>query len=174
MFQVGFFTMVLQAAVADESKPRFDFGRAATPAEIAGVDIAIGPHGDELPRGSSTAREGALIYARKCAACHGADGRQGPDPALVGGLGTLDSVAPVLTVGSFWPYATTVFDYIYRAMPLTQPGSLEADEVYALTAFLLHRNGIITEHDVLDRDRLPKVRMPNRDGFVRDPRPDVP
>jgi S-disulfanyl-L-cysteine oxidoreductase SoxD len=106
--------------------------------------------------------------------CHGARGDEGPDPVLVGGQGSLAGPTPQMTIGSYWPYATTVYDYIYRAMPFTRPGSLPADAVYALTAFLLHANGIITADTVLDRDSLPAVVMPNRHGFVPDPRPDLP
>jgi cytochrome c len=132
----------------------------------------VGPQGKELPPGRGTAREGASIYAQKCAACHGATGTEGPADRLVGGQGTLAGDRPVRTVGSYWPYATTVWDYINRAMPVNNPGSLTPNEVYALTAFILSRNGIVQETEVMDRESLPKVRMPNRDGFVPDARPD--
>ena len=115
--------------------------------------------------------EGAQLYAQQCAACHGATGREGPDPVLVGGQGSLASDKPVQTIGSFWPYATTVFDYIRRAMPFTAPGSLADEQVYAITAFLLAANGVVPQDTVLDRERLVAVRMPNRDGFTPDPRP---
>lgn len=153
---------------------RYGLGHSAAPAHIAAQDIAIAPDGAELPPGRGDARTGAAIYAARCAACHGASGREGPDPVLVGGRGSLASAAPLQTIGSYWPYATTVYDYVHRAMPFTAPGSLTADEVYAVTAFLLHANGIIEVDTVLDRDTLPAIVMPNRDGFVPDPRPDLP
>ena len=106
--------------------------------------------------------------------CHGATGSEGPDPALVGGQGTLTSDTPLLTIGSYWSHATTLFDYIRRAMPFTAPGSLGADEIYALTAFLLAANGIIDAGQRIDREVLPMVAMPNRDAFTPDPRPETP
>jgi len=165
--------LLASGATRAQAAPR-GLGSVPHAADIAALDIAIGPRGDELPPGAGSVAEGAAIYAGRCAACHGANGHEGPDMKLVGGQGTLASAAPVLTIGSYWPYATTLFDYIRRAMPFTAPGSLEADDVYALTAFLLHANGIVAADTVLDRARLPTVRMPNRDGFVPDPRPDVP
>lgn len=161
------------AAHADSAAPAHGLGRAPTPAEIAAWDIAIGPLGEELPPGGGTAHEGALVFAEKCAACHGATGQEGPDPVLAGGRNSLASRKPLLTIGSFWPYATTIFDYVYRAMPFYAPGSLTADEVYALTAFLLHINSIIAGTDRVDARSLPRIEMPNREGFVPDPRPDV-
>src|SRR5262245_24671774 len=110
-------------------------GVPVTPEDIAAWDISIGPDGDGLPRGSGTAAAGAPIYAAKCQACHGEKGAGRPNDQLVGGQGTIASQAPVRTVGSYWPYATTLFDYIRRAMPIVQPQSLTADEVYALTAY---------------------------------------
>jgi cytochrome c len=130
--------------------------------------------GAELPPGRGSVAEGAQLYAQQCAACHGATGREGPDPVVVGGQGSLASAQPVQTIGSFWPYATTVFDYIRRAMPFTAPGSLSDDQVYALTAFLLAANGVVPQDAILDRERLAAVRMPNRDGFTPDPRPPAP
>lgn len=144
-------------------------GRTPSAAEIAAYDIDVGADGQGLPAGSGTALQGAAIYAVKCVACHGATGVEGPRDKLVGGKDTLASDKPLKTVGSYWPYATTVYDYIHRAMPFTQPGTLTPDEVYALTAFLLYRNGIVGETDVMDRETLPKVRMPNRDGFIEEP-----
>jgi mono/diheme cytochrome c family protein len=142
-------------------------GRAATPEEIRAMDIAISTTGEELPPGSGTAKVGAPIYAEKCAKCHGATGEDGQlGPRLVGGKGTLDTLHPVLTIGSYWPFATTLWDYINRAMPRMKEGSLKPDEVYSLTAFLLFRNDIIQESDVMDSKTLPKVQMPNRNGFV--------
>jgi len=159
-------------AAASAQSPTYGVGRTASADEIRAYDTSIGPEGKELPPGRGTARDGAAIYAQRCASCHGATGTEGPNDRLVGGQGTLASARPVRTVGSYWPYATTVWDYIRRAMPVDNPGSLTPDQVYALTAFLLFRNGIIEETTVMDRDSLPKVRMPNRDGFVPDARPD--
>ena len=140
-------------------------GVAVTAEQIEGWALTILPDGTGLPPGSGTARVGAGIYAAKCAACHGADGTGGLNDQLAGGHGTLASAAPVRTVGSYWPYATTVFDYVRRAMPLTQPQSLSDDETYALTAYLLHLNGIIPEDAVMDARTLPRVEMPNRANF---------
>lgn len=142
-------------------------GVPATPEQIAGWDISIGPDGAGLPPGSGTARDGADIYAAKCVACHGEKGEGGLNDRLVGGQGTLKSEAPVRTIGSYWPYATTLFDYIRRAMPYPMPHSLSDDEAYALTAYLLYLNGIIGESDAMNARTLPRVAMPNRVGFVR-------
>ncbi|HEX3179111.1 MAG TPA: cytochrome c [Methylomirabilota bacterium] len=144
-----------------------NLGRAATPAQIAGWDISVGPDGAGLPPGSGTAAKGAVVYEQKCQACHGAKGAGQPNDRLVGGQGTLASAAPVRTVGSYWPYATTVFDYVRRAMPYIQPQSLTSDEVYALTAYLLNLNGVIAEGDEMNAQTLPAVKMPNRDNFIR-------
>lgn len=153
---------------------RLGVGRPASEAEIAARDVSVFPGGAGLPRGHGTAREGKPLFAAQCAACHGAAGEGRDDyPALVGGRGTLTTSAPVLTVGSYWPHATTVWDYIHRAMPYVAPGTLRPDDVYALTAFLLHANGIVREDEILDERTLPLVEMPNRGGFVPDPRPDV-
>jgi len=141
-------------------------GRPATPAEIAAWDISIAPDGTGLPPGSGTPQQGAVIFAEKCAGCHGEKGAGKPNDQLVGGIGSLTGDAPVKTVGSFWPYATTLFDYVRRAMPLTASKSLTNDEVYAICGYLLQLNGIISENDTMDAHSLPRVRMPNRDGFV--------
>ena len=169
--------MVLATCVvAVAQTPTYNLGRTPSAEEIRAWDISIGPEGKELPPGSGTAEQGAPIYAQKCAACHGSTGAEARGPSrsttrrsrapLVGGQGTLTSIHPVKSIGSYWPYATTVWDYINRAMPADQVGSLTADEVYALTALLLYRNGIIQESDVIDAKSLPEVRMPNRNGFV--------
>ncbi len=141
-------------------------GVEVTPEEYAAWDISIAPDGEGLPSGSGSAAEGAAIYAAKCVSCHGEDGAGGPNDRLVGGHGTLDELEQVRTIGSFWPYATTVFDYIRRAMPFQSPQSLTDDEVYALTAYLLAENGIIGEDEIMNARTLPEVEMPNRDGFV--------
>ena len=143
-------------------------GRSPTDEEVRAWDISIGPEGKELPPGSGTAQEGANIYARRCAVCHGPTGTEAQwnSGRLVGGQGTLRDNLPTRTIGSFWPFATTIFDFVRRAMPQNEEGKLSADELYSLTAFLLFKNGIIKENEVLDAKSLPKVQMPNRNGFV--------
>lgn len=147
----------------------YDFGRPATPEEIKLWDIDVRPDGKGLPSGSGTALQGKTIYEENCAACHGVNGQGGIKDRLVGGQGTLASARPVKTVGSFWPYATTLFDYVRRAMPYQAPGSLSIDETYAVTAYILSLNGLLPEAGKLDKDSLPKVMMPNRDGFIPEP-----
>ena len=141
-------------------------GMTPTQADIAVVDISIPPSGSGLPAGTGDARTGAKVYASKCQTCHGEKGIGKPADPLVGGMGTLSSPSALRTVGSYWPYATTLFDYTRRAMPTTAPRSLTADEVYAVTAYILYLNGIIGETHALNAQTLPEVRMPNRDGFV--------
>lgn len=141
-------------------------GVSATDEQVAGWDISINPKGENLPAGSGSVTQGAAIYAVQCIACHGPNGEGATNDRLAGGHGSLDTENAVKTVGSYWPYATTVFDYIRRAMPFQQPGTLSNDEVYALTAYLLNINGIVDENTVLDADTLPSIEMPNRDGFV--------
>ena len=146
--------------------PSPDLGRGLSAAELAAVDISIPSDGRGLPPGSGTVEQGAAVYAAKCQACHGANGAGGPNDRLSGGIGTLASPKPVKTIASYWPYATTVFDYVRRAMPITAPQSLSNDEVYALTAYLLSIDGIVAKDAVMDAKTLPLVRMPNREGFV--------
>jgi mono/diheme cytochrome c family protein len=143
-----------------------NLGRPATQAEVAGWDVSIAPDGRGLPPGSGTPSQGALVYTQKCQACHGEKGVGGPNDRLVGGQGSLASKTPVRTIGSYWPFSTTVFDYVRRAMPFVQPHSLSDNEVYAVTAYLLSLNGIIGEQDVMNAETLPKVKMPNRDNFI--------
>ena len=144
-----------------------NLGRPITPQELAGWDISIAPDGAGLPAGSGSASQGEVVYAAVCQSCHGEKGAGKPNDALVGGQGTLAGDGPpIKTVGSFWPYATTLFDYIRRAMPLTAPKSLSDDQVYAVSAYILYLNGIIPGDGVMDAATLPRVRMPNRDGFV--------
>jgi len=147
------------------------FGQPIAAADIAPWDISVAPDGSGLPPGRGTAREGEAVYVAKCQSCHGEKGTGGRYDVLVGGIGSLAvGKTPVKTVGSYWPYATTLFDYIRRAMPFSAPKSLTSEEVYAVSAYVLHLNGIIGAGDVLDARSLPKVRMPNRDGFIPFPR----
>jgi hypothetical protein len=148
-------------------------GRPPTAEELKAIDIEVLPDGRGLPAGSGTATQGKSIYANRCVTCHGATGKEGPQDVLVGGQGTLASAKPLKTVGSYWPYATTLWDYINRAMPFDHPGTLSPDDVYATTAYLLYLNHVVGEGDVIDRTTLPGVQMPNRNGFVPDSRPDV-
>lgn len=143
-------------------------GVPATAAEVAAWDISIQPDGRGLPAGSGNAGSGQSVFAEKCVVCHNEAGKGGPFDRLAGGEGSLATSTPVRTVGSFWPYATTIFDYIRRAMPLMAPQSLTNDEVYSLTAYLLFLNGVIEERENMDATTLAKVKMPNRDGFVVD------
>lgn len=141
-------------------------GQPAAPALVAAWDISIPPSGVGLPPGSGSVAQGAKVYAAKCQSCHGEKGAGKPADRLVGGIGSLASGKPVQTVGSYWPYATTLFDYVRRAMPTTAPLTLTNDEVYAVSAYVLHLNGIIREDEVMNAQTLPQVRMPNRDGFI--------
>ena len=165
------------ARLAGAAEPgSFGYGSVATPAQIAGWDIDVrGEDGAGLPPGKGTVTRGAEVYAEQCAACHGTFGEgEGRFPKLVGGVGTLRDERPEPTVGSYWPFAPTLWDYINRAMPMAAPHTLSADDVYALTAYILNLNDIVPPEFVADRDSLPKVKMPNRDNFIwTDPRPDT-
>ena len=155
--------LVLAAACLPALAQRtYNLGSAASPEEVKVMDHVVGPDGKELPPGSGTAKEGATLYARQCAACHGQNGSGG----MAGRLVAPDP--PKVRKGSinFYPYATIAYDFISRSMPGNKPGSLSPDEVYAVTAFLLFKNGIIKETDVMDAKSLPAVQMPNRNGFV--------
>ena len=165
--------IVLAAGLAMAQSPKYKVGKPATAADIAQRDHFVSPDGKGLPTGKGTAAEGKSVYERRCATCHGAEGKGKDEVPLVGGQGTLATPKPLKTVGSYWPYSTTLFDYINRAMPFDNPGLLTHDHVYAVAALILHWNGIIGEHDVMDASTLAKVKMPNRDGFVRDDRPDT-
>ncbi len=162
---------MMGAGLAAAEPPPLAFGRLATPAEIAAADIDVRADGAGLPPGRGSVPDGATLFASGCTACHGGQGQKpiAGAPLLMGGVGTLATPKPVKTVGSYWPYATTLFDYIRRAMPFQAPGSLTDAQVYALTAYILRLNGIVPEDAVLDAASLPKVRMPNRDGFVPNP-----
>jgi cytochrome c len=160
----SFLATTLAGAFVAESP---NLGRVATPEEIAPWDVSIGPDGVGLPPGSGSPKQGEAIYTARCVACHGEKGAGKPNDQLVGGQGSLPGDRPpVKTVGSFWPYATTVFDYVRRAMPYDESKSLSNDEVYAVVAYILNLNGIIADNDTMDQETLRKVKMPNRDGFV--------
>jgi S-disulfanyl-L-cysteine oxidoreductase SoxD len=170
---IAIVSLVFVSAAVYAQSPRYKVGRPPTPEEVKAWDIAIGPDGKELPSGRGTVERGKVVYVEQCQRCHGATATEGPEMPLVGGQGTLNTAKPLKTIGSYWPYATTLFDYINRAMPFDRPTVMTADDVYAVTAYLLNINGIIKGEDVMDARTLPAVRMPNRDGFVPDPRPDI-
>ena len=144
----------------------YGIGRPATPSEIAGWDIDIAPDGTGLPDGHGSVAEGARIFGERCAACHGAQGEGKPMDALAGGAGTMGTAKPLKTVGSFWPYATTLYDFIHRAMPFNAPQTLSPDEVYAVSAYVLFLNHIVPADAVMDAKALPAVAMPNRPAFA--------
>jgi cytochrome c len=160
--------VVLLAACANQPQAGQPpaLGVAVTANEVARWDISIPPSGAGLPAGSGSVKQGEAVYAAKCLSCHGEKGTGKPADPLVGGIGTLATPKPVRTVGSYWPYATTLFDYVRRAMPITNPLSLSNDEVYAVCAYILNLNGIVAEGAVMNAQSLPQVKMPNRDGFV--------
>ena len=153
--------------------PKHGIGRTPTEEEIRALGITVAPDGTGLPEGSGSAVEGRSLFAQRCAKCHGEKATGDIGPPLVGGRGTLATPKPLKTVGSFWPYATSVWNYINRAMPFNEPGSLSSSQVYSAVAYILYLNDIVGENDVLNARTLPKIRMPNRDGFVPDPRPDI-
>jgi S-disulfanyl-L-cysteine oxidoreductase SoxD len=161
---------VVSAVALHAQAPTFGLGHTARTDALNAIDIDVLPDGQGLPPGSGTAEAGRAVYVARCAACHGPTGVEGPNDVLVGGRGSLTSVRPLKTVGSFWPHATTLWDYINRAMPFAEPRSLSADDVYAVTAYVLFLNGIVTEHEVLSQTTLAQVKMPNRNGFVPDNR----
>lgn len=159
--------LLVPFGVAWAQGPTYQLGRTPTAEEISAWDIAIGPQGKELPPGRGTVAQGEKIYAERCAKCHGPTATEvkflhGP---LVGGFGSLTTLEPLKTVGSYYPYPTTIWDYINRSMPFDRPSSLAPEEVYSVVAFLFYRNGIIKQSDTLDAASLPKVEMPNRNGF---------
>jgi cytochrome c len=161
------------AAAALAQPPKYGVGRTPTPGEIRQWDISVRPDGKNLPGGQGSVAEGKEIYAKRCSKCHGDSGQGGDSVPLVGGRGTLNTSKPLKTVESYWPYATTLFDYINRAMPFKSPGMLATNQVYDVTAYVLFLGKIVPGNAVLDAGSLAKIRMPNRDGFVPDPRPDV-
>jgi S-disulfanyl-L-cysteine oxidoreductase SoxD len=162
-----------QAEAQPEENSHYGIGRTATPAEIAGWNIDVDRNGGNLPPGSGSVAHGREVFDQQCAACHGAKGEGGVGDQLVGGQGTIATPKPVRTVGSYWPYAPTLFDYIRRAMPQNAPQSLGNDDVYAVSAYILHLNGLIPADATLDARALSAIKMPNRNMFVGDPRPDV-
>ena len=153
----------MAAALADDGP---GLGEKLTAGHLEAVDFTIMPDGDGLPAGSGNAITGRDIYNLNCLACHGENGSGGVNDALSGGHGSLTGPRPQKTVGSFWPYATTVFDYVRRAMPFQAPGSLSNEETYAVTAYLLFVNGIIAEDVAMNAESLPQVKMPNHENFV--------
>ncbi len=165
------------AVTAPPSRPRFGFGHPASAREIAAWDIDVGPDGSALPPGRGTVAEGKRLYAEQCAVCHGVEGKGGPSGSLVGRLpgdafpfGTDTRLLDQRTVGNYWPYAPTLYDYINRAMPQPIPGSLRPDQVYSVVAYLLFLNQLVAEDVVLDAATLRAVKMPARDRFVIDDR----
>jgi cytochrome c len=169
----GLTAFVLACGTPAQAQSPYGIGRAATPAEIAGWNIDVDRYGNNLPPGSGTVSRGRDVFDQQCGVCHGAKGQGGLGDQLVGGQGTLATPKPVRTVGSYWPYAPTLFDYIRRAMPQNAPQSLSNDDVYAVSAYILNLNGLLAFDAMLDAKTLPAVKMPNRGMFVGDPRPDV-
>jgi S-disulfanyl-L-cysteine oxidoreductase SoxD len=172
---VAIASALISLASAANAAPRgpYGIGRTASAAEIAGWNIDIGRDGRGLPTGSGSVAHGREIFGQQCAACHGDEGQGGVGDRLVGGQGTLATPHPIKTVGSFWPYAPTLFDYIRRAMPQNAPQSLSNDDVYAVSAFILYLNGLLPADSVLDAKTMASIKMPNRNMFVGDSRPDV-
>jgi S-disulfanyl-L-cysteine oxidoreductase SoxD len=169
----GLAVLALACATRVQAQSPYGIGRVATPAEIAGWNIDIDRDGNNLPAGSGSVSRGHEVFDQQCGACHGAKGEGGVGDRLVGGQGTLAMPKPVRTVGSYWPYAPTLFDYIRRAMPQNAPQSLSNDDVYAVSAYILNLNGLLAADATLDARTLSAIKMPNRSMFVGDPRPDV-
>lgn len=161
---IGISVYSLSMVAGGEETP--GLGKPLSAQEVAAVDFVIMPNGEGLPAGSGNAKTGAALYQAHCVACHGSRGQNGVNDVLAGGQGTIAGPVPQKTVGSYWPYATTLFDYVRRAMPYQNPGSLSDDELYSITAYVLFINGIVGESDTIDAGSLPKVTMPNRDNFV--------
>lgn len=165
--------LILVAGAVWAQSPKYGLGRAPSAEEIKAWDITVFPDGRGLPEGTGTATEGKDVYERRCQRCHGSDGKGGDEPPIVGGKGTIATAKPLKTVGSYWPYASTLFDYIRRAMPFKDPGMLTANQTYAVSAYILEQNGLIGANEAMNAKTLPQVKMPNRDGFIADPRPDT-
>jgi hypothetical protein len=168
-----FALLALVAATRAQAQGTYGIGRGLTPVEIAGWNIDVDRDGDNLPPGSGSVSHGHQVFDQQCASCHGAKGEGGIGDQLVGGQGTIATPKPVRTVGSYWPYAPTLFDYIRRAMPQNAPQSLDNKDVYAVSAYILNLNGLLPADTTLDARTLSAIRMPNRSMFVGDPRPDV-
>jgi len=168
-------TFIFITNLVNANERKFNLGKVASKKEVAGWNIDVRPDGMGAPKGSGNAIKGEEIYAEACASCHG-DFGEGIDrwPELVGGENTLDTHDPVKTTGSYWPYASTIYDYIYRAMPFGAAQSLSHDETYQIVAYLLYMNEIIEEDFTLSDKNIGKIKMPNRNGFMLpDPRPDI-
>jgi S-disulfanyl-L-cysteine oxidoreductase SoxD len=169
----AFVVVALACATRAHAQSPYGIGRSATPAEIAGWNIDVDREGNNLPPGSGSVSRGHEVFDQQCASCHGPKGEGDVGDRLVGGQGTLATPKPVRTVGSYWPYAPTLFDYIRRAMPQNAPQSLSNDDVYAVSAYILNLNGLVSPDATLDAGTLSAIKMPNRSMFVGDPRPDV-
>lgn len=164
---IGF--LLISACSTQEKKLAYQgpkLGQQASVNDIKRFDISVGPDGVNLPKGTGTAKSGELVYNNKCQSCHGEKGQGKPADALIGGINSLAGNKPIRTVGSFWPYATTLFDYTRRAMPLNSPKSLTNEEVYAVSAYILFLNGIVTEEFEVNEKTLASIQMPNRNGFI--------
>ena len=170
---VAFVVVLCASASGAQAQSTYGIGRQATAAEIAGWNIDVGPDGNNLPAGSGSVSQGRDVFAQQCASCHGEKGEGGVGDRLVGGQGTIATPKPIRTVGSYWPYAPTLFDYIRRAMPQNAPQSLSNEDVYAVSAYILNLNGLVRDDATLDARSLAAIKMPNRDKFVGDARPDV-
>lgn len=170
---VAFMYLLCASASGAQAQSPYGIGRPATAAEIAGWNIDIKPDGSNLPAGRGSVTQGRDVFAQQCASCHGEKGEGGIGDRLVGGQGTIGTSKPIRTIGSYWPYATTLFDYIRRAMPQNAPQSLSNEDVYAVSAYLLYLNGLVGADAMLDAKSLAAIKMPNRDKFVGDARPDV-
>lgn len=170
---VAFAIVLCVPASTARAQGRYGIGRPATAAEIAGWNTDVGRDGSNLPKGSGSVSHGREVFAQQCASCHGDNGEGGLGDRLAGGQGTIGTAKPIRTVGSFWPYAPTLFDYIRRAMPQNAPQSLSDEEVYAVSAYVLNLNGLVGADATLDAKSLAAIKMPNRDMFVGDARPDV-
>jgi cytochrome c len=174
VYVVLLFTLLVAAMPVTAKTGGYGIGTAATADEIAGWDIDIRPDGKGLPPGSGSVEDGEMMYEEQCASCHGSFGEGvGRYPVLSGGEGTLTDERPEKTVGSYWPYASTLWDYIHRTMPFPQPQSMTDDEVYAVTAYVLYLNDLVEDDFVLTADNLASIEMPNQDGFFFDDRPDT-
>ena len=165
--------ITLAGLTSAQPQTRYGIGRVATDAEIAGWNIDVDREGHNLPATSGTVSRGHQVYDEQCAACHGDKGQGAVGDRLAGGAGTLNTPNPIKTVGSYWPYATTLFDYIRRAMPLPSPQSLSNEDVYSVAGYVLYLNGLLDADAKVDAKTLLSVKMPNRNMFVQDPRPDV-